>query len=406
MKKVLMILLALAMVFSMAGVVSADEVAGESGDSGKVEVSHTIPDNCVVSMPVTIPLSVADNYEQITSEVTLTVTKLQVTTGKSLYVTMTSGNEFQVKDLDGDSFIEYSAGLQGEDGTYSECTNGQVVLTASEVNAAASMKFFATQDDINAAKDGGKHTDTLTFTYSFVGTQANVVEDVEDIISAAAGGQDVLLTKDVEVSASQTTANSGYGATGVVVDGNTFDGNGQTLTVTDAWNTWDCAVNPKSGTIKNLVINSGMRGIFMSGANGDVYVDNVVIDGTVYTFNSDAGSKDYGVYISDSTLNGWTSFSDCHKEVIFTNCNFGEGSGYAFCRPYNNCTFDSCTFEEGFMIDIRADEIVVKNCYYGNTLITEENAASLYVTSGEGEGAESVYLFDSTQISKVKFQSV
>ena len=119
MKKVLMILLALAMVFSMAGVVSADEVAGESGDSGKVEVSHTIPDNCVVSMPVTIPLSVADNYEQITSEVTLTVTKLQVTTGKSLYVTMKSSNGFEVTDSD-ESSIPYSAGLQGEDGTYSK----------------------------------------------------------------------------------------------------------------------------------------------------------------------------------------------------------------------------------------------------------------------------------------------
>ena len=47
MKKVLMILLALAMVFSMAGMVSADDIAGESGDSGKVEVSHDIPDNCV-----------------------------------------------------------------------------------------------------------------------------------------------------------------------------------------------------------------------------------------------------------------------------------------------------------------------------------------------------------------------
>lgn len=392
MKKVLMILLALAMVFSMAGMVSADDIAGESGDSGKVEVSHDIPDNCVVSMPVTIPLSVAAAFTDEFSAVTLTVTKLQVATGNSLYVTMTSENEFQVMDSDGDSSIAYSAGLQGDDGTYVRCTNGQVVLKASTVNEDATMKFFATQDDINAAKDGGKHTDTLTFTYSFVGTQANVVEDVEDIISAATGGQDVLLTKDVEVSASQTTANSGYGATGVVVDGNTFDGNGQTLTVTDAWATWDCAVNPKSGTIKNLVINSGMRGIFMSGANGDVYVDNVVIDGTVYTFNSDAGSKDYGVYISDSTLNGWTSFSNCHKEVIFTNCKFGEGGGYAFCRPYNDCQFIGCIFEEGFEFDTSQAsniDIVFEDCYYGGTLITAENAASL----GFGEGEDRVTFF-------------
>jgi hypothetical protein len=116
----------------------------------------------------------------------------------------------------------------------------------------------------------------------------------------------------------------------------------------------------------------------MPGANGHVYIDNVTFENVIYTFNSDAGDKNYGVYISNSTLNGWTSFSDCHKEVVFTNCSFGEGNGYAFCRPYNACVFENCEFSTDMEFDTtKQANIVFKNCTYGGVKITAENAASL-----------------------------
>ena len=37
-------------------------------------------------------------------------------------------------------------------------------------------------------------------------------------------------------------------------------------------------------------------------------------------------------------------FSDAHKEVVYTNCNFGEGFGYAYCRPYGPTKFVDCEF--------------------------------------------------------------
>ena len=84
-------------------------------------------------------------------------------------------------------------------------------------------------------------------------------------------------------------------------------------------------------------------------------------------------------------MNGWTSYSDVHKEVVFTNCNFGKGTGgyqYAFCRPYNASVFKDCVFAEGFEFDTtKNDNIVFINCYYGETLITAENALNL----GDGE---------------------
>jgi len=212
------------------------------------------------------------------------------------------------------------------------------------------------------------------------------VTTAADLDSKLLGGEEVLLLNDIEVSANETNANSGYGSTGFSVkEGAVLHGNDKILIVNDANGTWDCAVNPHNGTVEDLTINGSFRGIFMSGASGDVFIDNVVLDDVCYTFNSDAGNKEYGVYISNSTLNGWTSFSDVHKEVIFKNCKFGKGTGgyeYAFCRPYNACVFENCEFEKGFEFDTRyVGEILFKNCTYGDVKITAENAAEL----AEGE---------------------
>ena len=205
------------------------------------------------------------------------------------------------------------------------------------------------------------------------------VKNATSLDAALAEGENVVLSGNMNFNSSETTANSGYGATGVSVKGSVLDGNGYSLGINN-WGTWDSAVHTTGGTIKNLTINSGMRGIFMGSATADVYIDNVVIDGTIYTFNSDGGSKDYGVYISNSTLNGWTSHSDVHKEVVYTNCNFGEGNGYAFCRPYGPTTFKNCEFEAGFAVDA-IGQVTFENCTIGGVALTADNLATL-VTSG------------------------
>ena len=206
-------------------------------------------------------------------------------------------------------------------------------------------------------------------------------ENASDVDAALLAGGSVVLGGDTTYSANDTE-NNGYGKSGLTVTGGAvLDGNGNTLTVTDANDTYGCAIYAVNGTVKNLTVNGTFRGIFMGGASGDVYIDNVVIDKVCYTFNSDGGNKNYGVYISNSTLNGWTSYSDVHKEVVFENCNFGAGTGgykYAFCRPYNASVFKNCTFAEGFEFDTsKTSNIVFENCYYGDTLITAANATTL-----------------------------
>lgn len=190
--------------------------------------------------------------------------------------------------------------------------------------------------------------------------------------------ENVTLFGDITVSSNETNANSGYkGGTGFSVLGSILDGQGNTLTVTNAGTNWGSTIYTTGGTIKNLTVAGAIRGIFMGKAICDLHIDNVTFK-CLYTFNSDGGSKDYGVYISNSQMNGWTSFSNAHKEVVFTNCTFAKGSGYAFVRPYNPCVFENCEFSTDMEFDVsQQSNIVFRNCTYGGVKITAENATSL-----------------------------
>ena len=206
------------------------------------------------------------------------------------------------------------------------------------------------------------------------------VATYQALIDALANdGAFVIMTADITATATQS---SGYGKAGIVVDaGDILDGNGKTLTINGADATWDCAIAMRGGEVKNLTIAGAMRGVFMPGANGDVVIDNCVFKNVVYTFNSDAGSKEYTVTIKNTTLNGWTSFSAVHKAVTFESCTFGEGSGYAFCRPYQATTFVDCAFAEGYEFDTsKADEnsLAFNDCTYNGEALSAENNAMFY----------------------------
>ena len=271
--------------------------------------------------------------------------------------------------------------LLGDDVTFA----GSQFATHSDNGNATDITIYVKNTTV-AARVYAAQTSAYGYEVKVLGKEANGSDAVSvtqaknatDLDTALAEGKNVVLSGNMNFNSSETTANSGYGATGVSVKGSVLDGNGYSLGINN-WGTWDSAVHTTGGTIKNLTINSGMRGIFMGSATADVYIDNVIIDGTVYTFNSDGGSKDYGVYISNSTLNGWTSHSDVHKEVVYTNCNFGEGNGYAYCRPYGPTTFKNCAFEASFAVEALG-QVTFENCTIGGVALTADNLATL-VTS-------------------------
>ena len=195
---------------------------------------------------------------------------------------------------------------------------------------------------------------------------------LDSIIEDLKSGEDVTLTSNVTGSASK----GGYSKAGIVLNGQTVDGGGHTLTVNGANSTWDCAVYHGGGTLKNITVAGAFRGVFTAGSSSDIILDNVIFKDVVYTFNSDDGNKEYGVYISNSTLNGWTSHSDVHKEVVYTNCSFGEGSGYAYCRPYGPTTFVRCNFCEGYTIE-PLTEILLVDCKLNGVAITDANISDI-----------------------------
>ena len=204
-----------------------------------------------------------------------------------------------------------------------------------------------------------------------------VAETTADLNSALENGKNVALLNDIAVAKADAGSN-GYGATGISqVNGGVIDGNGNDISV-NAWGTWDSAINTTGGTIKNINVTGGMRGIFVnhnSTNNSKVFLENVTIDGTVYTISCDQGTNQ-GLEAKNSTFNGWTSYAATIGAVKFDGCSFGEGQGYAYCRPYAATEFVNCDFAAGYAIDNVA-AVTFENCTFDGVALTAANLADL-----------------------------
>ncbi len=206
-----------------------------------------------------------------------------------------------------------------------------------------------------------------------------VVEDADGLVEALESGKDVVLNDDVKIDPAGMS--NAYGTTGInVKNGQTIDGNGNTLDIKGAGGTWDSGINTTGGLIKNITVTGSFRGIFInhnSTHSETVILENVIIDGTTYTISCDQGlNQNFEAY--NSTFNGWTSYAATLGTAKFVNCNFGEGNGYAFCRPYAPTTFVGCDFEAGFALDARA-AVTFENCTIGGQPLTAANLATLVV---------------------------
>lgn len=294
--------------------------------------------------------------------------------------------------------IHEAYGSEVESVSFEACEFGPLSkkpgVAIGTVNADTAISIKNSTFEATQAGEQGNfkyESDTDLDSFSFVDLNNAAIAKASDIATlsdALADGKTVTLTADINEAAA---ASSGYGATGLKMTGGVLDGNGKVFNVTGANGTWDSAINALGGTVKDLTVSGAFRGIFMSGATADLYIDNVVFDNVVYTFNSDGGSKDYSVTVTNSTLNGWTSFSNVHKSVSFENCKFGEGSGYAFCRPYQAVTFSNCEFEAGYTVDISQTQgIVFDNCTVGGVLLSADNIEELVGSGNEALVAANV----------------
>ena len=253
--------------------------------------------------------------------------------------------------------------------------NSNGTLDILVVSQAVQVAGFA---DAETALDAGFGDITITNHPWADGVKIPaVVEDADGLVEALESGKDVVLNDDVKIDPAGMS--NAYGTTGInVKNGQTIDGNGNTLDIKGAGGTWDSGINTTGGLIKNLTVTGSFRGIFInhnSTHSEPVVLENVIIDGTTYTISCDQGMNQ-NFEACNSTFNGWTSYAATLGNAKFENCKFGEGNGYAFFRPYAPTTFVGCEFEAGYQMDPRA-AVTFENCTIGGVPLTADNLATL-----------------------------
>ena len=191
------------------------------------------------------------------------------------------------------------------------------------------------------------------------------VSTADELVAALEANEGVYLMNDIKID--PASMSNAYGATGInIKNGQTIDGGGHTLNIQGAGGTWDSGINTTGGIIRNITVTGSFRGIFInhnSTYSEKVVLENVTLTGVVYTISCDQGLYQ-GIEATNCTFNGWTSFAKTAGEAKFVNCNFGEGNGYKYCRPYSKTEFVGCTFCPGYAVDKTQATVTFTDCIW------------------------------------------
>ena len=239
----------------------------------------------------------------------------------------------------------------------------------------------------------------------------------EELAAKMAEGKDVVLANDLTDAAVDTKAPYGN-YYGIAHNGGVFNGGGYTLdfdrgTKNSNGKYDNYGIMTSGGTIKNVAISGVFRGIMIMYPSQDIYVDNVTLNdpddyGVCYTINTGEGDGTHNLYVSNTTLNGWTSIGTAVKETYFTNCTFGQGLYYTnvygrLVKPYVDTVFENCEFSSMYYIDLSAfagTKVTLKNCTVNGVKITAENWTSLVAPEDTcGNGQISVELKDGSYLT-------
>lgn len=283
--------------------------------------------------------------------------------------------------------------LNNHFGSIDTCTNDGITVagvyesnvTLSHNTASANTEAAAEAECWFGVYNGSWHQYSVT-------AFSTVYPNLNALLAALDRGEDVVLGEDISTKAAQTAP---YGnKAGLIHKRGVFDGNGKTVGITDDGDHY--ALMTSGGTIKNMIVNDGFRGIMIMSPTQDIVLDNVVSGGDVcYALNTGEGNGDCSLIVTNSTFNGWSSFANI-KDASFTNCRFGQGDYYTnvsgrVVKPYVTTVFDSCEFDSKFYIDLSSlgenAKITLKNCTVNGVLLTNDNIDELIVPENEcGEG--------------------
>lgn len=152
----------------------------------------------------------------------------------------------------------------------------------------------------------------------------------------------------------------------------------------------------------------------------DVIIDRVTIGdkNVCYSISTGEGDGTHNLFVTNSTIKGWSSFGTAIKSASFTNCIFTQGEYYTnvfgrLAKPYMDTLFDRCEFNSKFYIDLSVlttdgdgkvvnpdAKVVLQNCTGNGVKLTAENWNQLIAPKGScGEGQISIEGKDGTYMS-------
>lgn len=163
MKKILSTVIAAAIAVIMPISSFAAEDTEINQDSQEKNGSITVDYNMDWTYTVTIPASVTFTDTEKTVERALEVRGVVIDEGKSINVSVSSLNDFEMKN--GNGYIDYY--LMVNHNTISENNYNILTVNAGEGSGWAVLSFV-TELQKNHALYSGRYTDTLTFTVSVI----------------------------------------------------------------------------------------------------------------------------------------------------------------------------------------------------------------------------------------------
>ena len=221
-------------------------------------------------------------------------------------------------------------------------------------------------------------------------------------------GKNVVLSSDLTINEGEMMTAPYGNKMALHHNGGLFDGNNKTLSVTIGGDNY--AVMTSGGTIKNLTVDNGFRGILIMSAKETINLENVVSsgEGVCYALNTAEGDSTQDLVATNCTFDGWSSWS-LLKSATFTNCKFGQGTYYTnvygrLGKPYVNTVFEGCDFCSKYYIDLSAlgegQKVTLKNCTVNGMKITANNWTRLVAPENTcGEGQISVELKNGTYLT-------
>ena len=191
------------------------------------------------------------------------------------------------------------------------------------------------------------------------------------------------IAKDNVTLKDMTIKGSGSQGTGGTLNVN---GNNTTIENIDYKGDGNIAIAVSTGgsnsgtTFRGTKITNAFRGIQFWSLSGDSVIDNCVLDVAGYTFNIDAAVAGSTLTITNSTLNGWTSYTSGIDMVKFDSCKLGLNA-YSYLRPYSETMLVNCEFtSDGYQLNAggsNAYTITLTNCTKNGTPITADNVKTL-----------------------------